>query len=143
MGDANSSAAVKDISCEQCRELLSDYVDRELSESERVSVERHISSCAKCGTESVRLNGLKKVVQHWDGVKGSGEFRKSVVDKMIRESQQVPSEQFKKAMASGEEDLGPDPDEGAKTLPPAWILLVAIFLAVVAYLGIMHLRGGL
>jgi anti-sigma factor RsiW len=142
MADTNSDAAVKEISCEQCRELLSDYVDREISPSERASVERHLSTCAKCGTESARLHGLKKIVQHWDGVKGSGEFRKSVVEKMIRESQQVPSEQFKKALAGTEEEVGPDPEEGAKTLPPAWILLVAIFLAVVAYLGIMHLRGG-
>lgn len=144
MSETNSGAIVKEISCEQCRELLSDYVDREISESERAAVERHLSSCTKCVTESARLNGLKKIVQQWDGVQGSGEFRKSVVEKMIRETQQVPADQFKKVvLASGAEEMGPDPEEGAKTLPPAWILLVAIFLAVVAYLGIMHFRGGL
>ena len=62
MADTNSDAAVKEISCEQCRELLSDYVDREISPSERASVERHLSTCAKCGTESARLHGLKKIV---------------------------------------------------------------------------------
>jgi anti-sigma factor RsiW len=143
MNETPSGTTIKEISCEECRELLSDYVDREITKLEKAAVEHHISTCAKCGTESARLHGLKKIVQHWDGVKGSGEFRKSVVDKMIRESQQVPAEQFKKAIAaSGEQDLGPDPEEGAKTLPPAWILLVAIFLAVLAYVGITLLRGG-
>src|SRR4051794_22744226 len=86
--------AITEINCEQCRELLSDYIDRELNGGEKASVERHLNTCTKCGTESARMMGLKKIVQHWDGVKGSGEFRKVVMDRMIRESQQLPSKQF-------------------------------------------------
>jgi anti-sigma factor RsiW len=145
MSDTKSQPAVSELSCDQCRDLLSEYVDREISEAERVAVERHLKTCSKCTTESVRMSGLKNVVRNWDGVKGSGEFRKSLVQQMIRESQQVPSEQFNAAAAKASSarsgGLIEDEDAG-KTLPPAWILLVALFLAVAAYFGVMALRGG-
>lgn len=146
MSDTKSQPAVSDLSCDQCRELLSDYVDREISAAEKVAVERHLTTCSKCTTESVRMNGLKNVVRNWDGVKGSGEFRKSLVQQMIRESQQIPSEQFNAAAAKAgsarSSGLIEDDEESARSLPPAWILLVALFLAVAAYFGVMALRGG-
>ena len=146
MSDTKSQPAISELSCDQCRDLLSDYVDREISEAERVAVERHLKTCSKCTTESVRMNGLKNVVRNWDGVKGSGEFRKSLVQQMIRESQQVPSEQFNAAAAkAGSARSGgliEDDEDSARSLPPAWILLVALFLAVAAYFGVMALRGG-
>src|SRR5688572_4194243 len=95
----DQTASVNEISCEQCRELLSDYVDRELSAGEKASVEKHLTSCLKCGSESARMVGLKKIVQNWQGVRSSGEFRQSVMQRMIRESQQVPSSQFTEAAA--------------------------------------------
>ncbi len=143
MSDTKNQPAITELNCEQCRELLSDYVDRELSGAEKAAVERHLTTCSKCTTESVRLNGLKNVVRNWDGVKGSGEFRKSVVQQMIRESQQVPSEQFNAAAKASVRSSGliEDEEDTAKSLPPAWILLVALFLAVAAYFGVMALRG--
>ena len=144
MSDTKNQPAVSDLTCDQCRELLSDYVDRELSAAEKTSVEQHLKTCSKCTTESVRLTGLKNVVRNWDGVKGSGEFRKSVVQQMIRESQQVPSEQFNAAAKASARSGGliEDDEADGKSLPPAWILLVALFLAVAAYFGVMALRGG-
>ena len=133
-----------EINCEQCRELLSDYIDRELSEGEKSSVERHLNTCTKCGTESSRMMGLKKIVQHWDGVKGSGEFRKIVMDRMIRESQQIPSKQFTDAAHAGSEaseSARAKSDAEIRTLPPIWILLAAGVLAVVAYFIVIWLRG--
>jgi len=140
-----TSAPPQEISCDQCRELLSDYVDRELSGSERAAVEQHVATCAKCGTESVRLMGLKKIVQHWDGVQGSGEFRQVVLQQMIRESQQMPAGPFKEAAESGRAQAaqsGAAADEGEeKRLPPVWILLAAAALAVAAYYIVLIIRG--
>lgn len=140
-----TSEKTGELTCERCRELLSDYVDRELTGDEKALVERHLGSCNKCGSESVRLHGLKKIVQHWDGVKGSGEFRKSVIEKMIRESQQVPSLQFTdaaKAARVGDLDtLVLDSEAEGKSLPPIWILLAASLLAVAAYFVVLWLRG--
>ncbi|MFH0939250.1 MAG: zf-HC2 domain-containing protein [Planctomycetota bacterium] len=130
-------------SCGQCRALLSDYVDRELSEGERAMVERHLSTCARCGTESVRLMGLKKIVQHWDGVKSSGAFHQVVLQQMIRESQQMPAGQFKNA-AERERALANTPaaqDVAEKRLPPAWILLAAATIAVAVYYLVLIIRG--
>lgn len=145
MSDTKSQPAVTDLSCEQCRELLSDYIDREISEAEKAAVEKHLKTCNKCSTESVRLSGLKNVVRHWEGVKGSGEFRKSVVQQMIRESQQMPAGQFNAAVAKANAAHADDAIEfdtdSDKTLPPAWIILVALFLAVAAYFVVMYLRG--
>jgi anti-sigma factor RsiW len=130
------------INCDQCRELLSDYIDRELSEGEKSSVERHLNTCTKCGTESSRMMGLKKIVQHWDGVKGSGEFRKSVMERMIRESQQIPSKQFTDAADSTAAESARSKAEGEiRTLPPIWILLAAGVVALVAYYVVIWLRG--
>jgi len=131
------------LNCEQCRELLSDYVDRELTGDEKAAVEKHLITCTKCGTESSRITGLKKIVQHWDGVKGSGEFRKSVMEKMIRESQQMPSKQFTDAARadamSGSSVSSFEPE--IRTLPPIWILLVAAAVSVMAYYTVLWLRG--
>ena len=133
-----------EISCEQCRELLSDYIDRELKDEEKASVERHLNTCNKCGSESARMIGLKKIVQHWDGVKGSGEFRKSVMEKMIRESQQLPSKQFTDAAKAGSdssESVREKVEAEVRTLPPIWILLAAGVLAITAYYIVIWLRG--
>jgi anti-sigma factor RsiW len=138
------SEQASSLSCEQCRELLSDYVDRELSESEKASVERHLSNCIKCGSESARLHGMKKIVQHWQGVTGSGEFRKSVMEKMIRESQQVPSQQFNdaaKASDGAAADSQRIEEVEERSLPPIWILLAAGVLAIAAYYLVLFLRA--
>ncbi|HYG76040.1 MAG TPA: zf-HC2 domain-containing protein [Planctomycetota bacterium] len=130
------------LNCEQCRELLSDYIDRELKGSEKAAVEKHLSTCTKCGTESTRMSGLKKIVQHWDGVKGSGEFRKSVMEKMIRESQQMPSKQFTDAARDAATGSSINtPESEIRTLPPIWILLVAAVCSVAAYYLVLWLRG--
>src|SRR5205809_621231 len=71
MDDQMVNAPAKEITCEECRDLLSEYVDREISDSERASVEYHIKTCTRCSTESTRVTGLKKIAQHWEGVKGS------------------------------------------------------------------------
>jgi anti-sigma factor RsiW len=136
MGDSTTSVTPKPLTCEECRELLSDYVDRELTATERASVETHLGTCLKCGTESARLAGLKKVVQHWDGVKGSHEFRKVVMDKMIRESQQVPSGQFTDAAAQSA--VAAPPEKGFP-LVPVLVLAGAVIVAVVLF---FVLRGG-
>ena len=142
------ASAPSQITCEQCRDLLSDYVDRELSEKEKLAVESHLGTCPRCGTESARLLGLKKIVQHWEGVPGSGEFRKVVVEKMIRESQMAPSAQFTEAARESARQPVLAPSHGAggdegdiKTLPPIWILLVAGALAFAAYYLVLFLRG--
>jgi anti-sigma factor RsiW len=142
MSDTKNQTEAPEITCEQCRELLSDYVDREISPAEKASVEKHLSTCTKCSTESTRMAGLKNIVRHWDGVTSSGQFRSKVVQQMIRESQQMPSDQINAAVKAGnalDPALDDDPDS-QKTLPPAWILLVALFLAVAAYLVVSHLR---
>jgi anti-sigma factor RsiW len=137
-----TSAPPQEISCDHCRELLSDYVDRELSPAELHTVEHHVSTCGKCGTESARLLGLKKIVQHWDGVKGSGEFRQAVMQKMISESQQMPSAPFTDAADSSRQQATSDgTEEEGKRLPPIWILLAAVALALVAYYLVLFIRG--
>jgi anti-sigma factor RsiW len=111
-----------DLNCEQCRELLSDYVDRELTEDEQKAVERHLASCTRCASESTRMVGLKNVVQHWNGIQGSEEFHEDVMGKLITESQMMPSKPFtdaaEKARAESVRQTEP-----AGT--PSWVWLIA------------------
>ena len=132
------STPLPEISCDQCREWLSDYVDRELSAGQLQAVERHLSNCVKCGTESACLLGLKKIIQHWDGVGGSGEFRQSVMQQMIRESHAFPSAA---ATAAADQQQAVEDEAEAKSLPPVWVLLAAIALAVAAYYIVLFVRG--
>lgn len=140
-----TSSPPKEMTCEQCREFLSDYIDRELTAEERASVEHHVGTCLKCANESTNIQGLKRVAQQWNGVQGSGEFRRSVMQRMIRESQMMPAAGIRQAADAAAESAGsarldPDDEEG-KSIPPVWILAAAVALAVCVYYLILWLRG--
>jgi anti-sigma factor RsiW len=129
-----------ELSCEQCRELLSDYVDRELTADEQQSVERHLSSCTRCATESTRVVGLKKVVQHWDGIQGSDEFHQGVMQKLITESQMMPSKQF---MEAAEKARAESQRQGPPPANRSWLwLLVGVVLAVATAVIVYLLAKG-
>lgn len=140
-----AESAIKSLTCEECRDLLSEYVDREIAEEQRASIERHLTTCTRCATESTRMQGLKNIVRHWDGVQGTQEFHQVVMQRMIRESQQMPSGQINEAAAASasarvfaarEED-----EDEVKRLPPIWVLAAALILAVLAYFAILKIRG--
>jgi anti-sigma factor RsiW len=140
-----TSSPPKELTCEQVRELLSDYIDREISKDEKSAVEHHLSTCLKCANESHNIQGLKRVAQQWPGAQASGEFRKSVMQRMIRESQQMPAAGIRQAAdaaaAQSARALAPEDDEDTKNLPPIWILAAAITLAIGVYYLILWLRG--
>jgi anti-sigma factor RsiW len=140
-----TSSPPKEMTCEQCREFLSDYIDRELTAEERASVEHHVGTCLKCANESTNIQGLKRVAQQWPGVQGSGEFRRSVMQRMIRESQMMPAAAIRQAadaaVDSAESARLNDEDEEGKSIPPVWILAAAVALAVCVYYVILWLRG--
>jgi len=141
-----TSSPPKEMTCEQCREFLSDYIDRELTAEERASVEHHVGTCLKCANESTNIQGLKRVAQQWSGVQGSGEFRRSVMQRMIRESQMMPAAAIRQAAdaavdsAAESARLNGEDAEG-KSIPPVWILAAAVALAVCVYYVILWLRG--
>ncbi len=125
------------ITCEQCRELLSGYVDRELDAGEQAAVEHHLATCVRCGNESSRLVGLKNIVQHWDGVKSSEKFREAVLEKFVSESRMMPSAPFteaaEKARADSVQGLTAQ-QGGRKKLSLGWCIAIAIVLAALGCL---------
>lgn len=124
--------------------MLSEYVDGESSEDARASIEKHLMTCTRCTTESTRMQGLKNIVRHWDGVNSSTEFRKTVVQRMIRESQQIPSGQFNEAAATASNKgfiVEEEEEPAAKSLPPIWVLAAALMLAAIVYVVILKIRG--
>lgn len=127
------------LGCEQCRELLSDYADRELTTEEQQSVERHLSTCPRCTTESTRMVGLKKVVRHWDGIHGSDAFHQSVMQKLITESQMMSSRQFTDAAAQARAE------SRCHTPPPSrswcWLLVGVLLASAVAIAAYFLARG--
>lgn len=143
---AETVAAAQDITCDQCREMLSEYVDGESPEGMRACIEKHLLTCTRCTTESTRMKGLKNIVRHWDGVNGSGEFRKTVMQRMIRESQQIAPGQLNEAAATATASnkgfiVEEEEEPAAKSLPPIWVLAAALMLAAIVYVVILKVRG--
>ncbi len=130
----------QNLNCEQCKELLSAHIDRELSPEQQRAVERHLGACAKCGKESTYIHGIKRIAQHWEGVRGSGEWRKNVVEEFVRESRLMPSGPFTDAAQSAR-DEGVPKDQTQERLSPGWIIGIATAVAMVAYVLIRMLRG--
>ena len=126
-----------ELSCEECRDVLSEYADKEMRREDLEAVERHLANCEKCSSESTRLHGIKRVVQHWDGIKGSGEWRKSVMEEFIRESRMMPAAPFKEAAESVREA-----PEAPKRLSAPLVLGIAVALAIVAYVVTKWLLTG-
>ncbi|MCW8128763.1 MAG: zf-HC2 domain-containing protein [Planctomycetota bacterium] len=130
-----AKTAPREITCEQCREMLSEYVDREISAQEKAEVEHHLATCVKCVNESTRLAGLKNIVQNWEGVKGSSKFREAVMQQYVSESRMMSSKPFTEAAAiaraeSQREVKDPPP-------PKANVLLIAVGILVL--LGVLAL----
>lgn len=131
------AAQPRELTCEECRDLLSEHADKELDAESQASVEKHLSSCEKCGTESTRLHGIKRIVQHWDGVKGSGEWRKAVMEEFVRESRMMPSAPFTEAADSVREDG----QATRKGLSAKWVIGIAVALGIAAFILVRILRG--
>jgi len=123
-----------ELDCDRCRELLSGYVDHELTGDERGAVERHLANCPRCATESTNLVGLKNIIQHWDGIRGTEQFHAEVLQGLIRESQMLPAKQFteaaEKARAESLRQTQARPASG-----PHWVWLVLIPALVGAAAG--------
>ena len=132
----NPTATLPDeLSCEKCRDLLSEHTDGELPPEVLVTIDHHLKTCQKCASESTRIHGLKNLVNHWEGIEGNDRWRTSVMNQFIRESSMMPSEPFveaadkAKAKAESERELA----EAEQGLSPIWVLSIAFFLAVAAY----------
>jgi len=131
----------RELSCSECREMLSGYCDRELEAPEQAAVEGHLRTCEKCGKESTEIRGLKQIVQHWRGIEGSGEWRRSLVERFVRESRTMPAGPLAEAAESIRETAQDVSPELKNKLPPVLILTASALLAVVAYILVRALMG--
>ena len=125
-----------DLTCEQCRELLSGYVDRELSPNERSSVENHVRTCTVCAQETTCVKGLKSLVENWEGVKGNTKFHDRVMQEFIRESQMTPSAPFTEAADKAKQASIREPGtKGGFSTAVLWgiILILALGAAVLFF----------
>ena len=50
--------------CEKCEELLQQYLDREISESERAEAEMHLSGCDYCRRRYMFEENLRRYVRY-------------------------------------------------------------------------------
>jgi anti-sigma factor RsiW len=127
-----------DLSCEQCRDLISGYVDRELTRAEREAVERHVVGCQKCAGESSCMTGLKEIVRRWNGIQSGGEFHKNLVEKLVRESRMMSSKPFVEAAerartASEAREVAPAA-QPARTRWELYVFLAALAFAIACLL---------
>jgi anti-sigma factor RsiW len=69
------------VNCEEVKEVLSAFQDRELSAEEMTAVEAHLQDCANCAAQSSMITNLSRIVQHWEGVKASETARHQLIEK--------------------------------------------------------------
>ncbi|MBI4834305.1 MAG: zf-HC2 domain-containing protein [Planctomycetes bacterium] len=60
--------------CDNIRELLSAYIDDELSEKESTMVRHHLEDCLDCKEEAVELNKVRQMMKELPMVKAPGEL---------------------------------------------------------------------
>ena len=71
--------------CEEVRDLLSPYLDRELTGDEMTSIARHLENCPDCMNKSTIFSQLSRIIQHWEGIKAS-EDAKAALARKIRDA---------------------------------------------------------
>jgi anti-sigma factor (TIGR02949 family) len=75
-----------ELNCEEVRELLSPYLDRELTSDEMTSIARHLEDCPDCMHKSTVFGQLSRVIKHWEGIKASEEARHKLMEQVRRAS---------------------------------------------------------
>ncbi len=70
--------------CEEARELLSPYLDRELTPEEMTAIAEHLEDCKDCAEQSTIFGQLSRIVKHWEGIRSPEETRRELVEKMRR-----------------------------------------------------------
>ncbi|MHC4914028.1 MAG: anti-sigma factor [Planctomycetota bacterium] len=68
--------------CDEVRELLSPYLDRELTPDEMTRIAEHLESCPDCMHKSTIFGQLSKVIKHWEGIQASEEARRKLVERV-------------------------------------------------------------
>ena len=51
------------VDCEKCEELLQPFLDRDLTQSERLEAETHLAQCRYCSTRYRFEEGLRRFVR--------------------------------------------------------------------------------
>lgn len=54
------------MNCEQYRQLISALVDKELNESERVTLDEHLALCSECAQYSEQIRELERLTTEWE-----------------------------------------------------------------------------
>ena len=52
------------VDCDKCEQLLQPFLDRDLTESERIEAESHLAGCSYCSTRYRFEEGLRRYVRH-------------------------------------------------------------------------------
>ncbi len=76
----------RELNCEEVRELLSPYLDRELTSDEMTDIAGHLEECPDCMHKSTIFGQLSRVIKHWEGIKASEEVKAKLMDKVRRDS---------------------------------------------------------
>jgi anti-sigma factor (TIGR02949 family) len=73
-----------ELNCEEVRDLLSPYLDRELTSEEMTAIAEHLESCPDCMHKSTVFGQLSRIIKHWEGIKASEENRQRLMEQVRR-----------------------------------------------------------
>ena len=68
--------------CFQIQRLLSNYLDKSVSEQERIAIEEHLKTCADCQREFEMLHGLGETLDLVGDIRVSSDFASQVLNEI-------------------------------------------------------------
>jgi anti-sigma factor (TIGR02949 family) len=70
------------LNCQEVRELLSPYLDRELTSEEMTDIAMHLESCKACMEQSTVFGQLSRVIKHWEGIQATEEVKRRLMEQV-------------------------------------------------------------
>lgn len=76
-------------SCNEVKELFSDYIDNEIDEKDRKNLEEHVEACMDCKNELEYLKKIVNAVGSLDEVELPGDFKETLHEKLVNQKHKM------------------------------------------------------
>ncbi len=77
------------MNCKQCNELLSQYIDLEVTPQDKVKIDQHLETCQACKTEYEELKAVSEMLKELPMKELPEGFEAELHEKLVEASQEM------------------------------------------------------